>query len=226
MRKQLTRAILVTGTIAAALSLGVGPAFAVTLWTVNGGPNWTSVQSGSTTTFKLTDTTQSDSFTCKTATGAGTVTDEMQGTNTAIGSVTSGTFGDSNNLCTSSGIFGNPTGTAKLTATSTLNVSSYNSTTGVTTGTITNVASSLTASAFFASCTIVVKGTAGVTYTNSTHVLAFITTGDSLKVTSVSGTCPGVAVNDVVTFASSNGGETVTGTNSMGGSSPITITSP
>ncbi len=93
---------------------------------------------------------------------------------------------------------------------STLNAVSFAG--GVTTGTITGVDHILTISSFLGTCTAEVKGTAGAKYTNSSKLLQFVTTGDSLTVTSTSGSCAGIIkVGDVVTFASGTGGETVTG---------------
>jgi hypothetical protein len=215
MRKQLTRAILVTGTVAGALCLGVPAAFAVTTWTVTGGTNFTSVQK-SGTTFTLKDTKSGSTFTCTVATGKGTVTDETHGTNTAIGSVTASTFGSSGTPC--NGPFG-AKATASQSGTATLNVSSYNSTTGTTTGTITSVDEVLTVTSPI-SCTITVTGTAGVTYTNSTSLLQFTTAGDNLTVKSSS--CPGVSATDPSTESSGSGGEVVTGSPV----NPISVSSP
>lgn len=219
MRKQLTRSILVTGTVAAALCLGVPAAFAVTTWTVSGGTNFTAVQS-SGTTFTLSDTTAGSGFTCTVATAAGTVKDEMGGTNTAIGSVTSSTFGSSTHKCNGTGGAAGVTGTStqKSGTTATLNVSSFSG--GVTTGTITNIDEVETAAGGL--CTITVTGTAGVKYTNSSSLLQFTTAGDSLSVASTSGICPGVSKGDTVTFSSGTGGETVTGSPV----NPIQVSSP
>ncbi len=219
MRKHLARTVLVAGTIATAMGLAVPAAMAASTWTVTGGTNFTSTAS-SGTTFTLTDTTASLSFTCTVGTGAGTVTDESSGTNTAIGSITSSTFGSSSHKC--SGPLGSTgTDSQKSGTTSTLNVSSYAS--GVTTGTITNVDHIMTISSILGTCTAEVKGTAGVTYTNSSDLLQFTTSGDSLKVTSTSGSCAGIIkVNDVVTFTSGSGGETVTGSPT----NPIQVSQP
>lgn len=209
MRKHLTRAILVTGTAAAALCLAVPAAMAAGTVTVSGGTSFSSVQK-SGTTFTLNDTTAGSGFTCTVATGAGSVTDGTFNTPAAVGSVTSATFGSSGTPCHGTGGAAGISGTSKQSGTSTLNVSSP-VVSGVATGTITNADEVLTAAGGL--CTITVKGTAGVTYTDGTSsgLLQFTTTGDSLKVTSVSGICPGVHTNDVVTFSSGTGGETVTG---------------
>lgn len=208
MRKQLARTLLAAGTVAAVLSLTVPAAMAAGTWTVTGGPNFTSAAS-SGSTFTLNDTTKSLSFSCTVGTGTGSVTDQSMSTNTAIGSITASTFGSSTHKC--SGAFGS-TGTSsqKSGTTMTLNAGSYNSTTGVTTGTVTNVDHILSVSSILGNCTAEVKGTAGVTYTNSSDLLAFTTAGDSMKITAT--TCSFLGVNDVVTFSSNSGhGETVTG---------------
>jgi hypothetical protein len=208
MRKQLARTLLVAGTVAAAVGLAAPAALAAGTWTVTGGTNFTSAAS-SGTSFTLTDVTARASFTCSVGTGTGTVTDETSGTNTAVGSITAATFGSSAHKCT--GPLGSTgTDSQKAGTTSTINVASFSA--GKTTGTITNIDHVLTVSSFLGTCTAEVKGTAGVTYTNSSHLLQFTTAGDSLKVTSTSGNCAGIIkVNDVVTFTSGTGGETVTG---------------
>jgi len=202
MRKQLARTILAAGTVAAVLSLTVPAAMASGTWTVSGGANFTSAQSAGTT-FTLKDTTANLSFSCTKGTGAGSVTDQSMSTNTAIGSITSSGFSSCTGAFGSTGSDSQTTGT-----TSTLNAGSYNSTTGVTTGTVTNVDHTLTVNAI-GTCTAEVKGTAGITYTNSTKSLAFTTAGDSLKITKTN--CFFFTVGDVVTFTSGTGGETVTG---------------
>lgn len=204
MRKQLTRAILVAGTLTAALSLGVPAAMAAGV-NVSGGPNFTSVQV-SGTTFVLNDTTAGSGFTCTVATGSGSVTDGTSVPN-PIGSVATATFGSSGTPCKGTGGAAGVTGTSKQSGSASLNVASVNN--GVATGTVTNAVEVLTAASGV--CTITVKGTAGVTYTDSTAVLAFTVAGDNLSVTSTSGFCPGIHSGDNVTFSSGSGGEKVTG---------------
>jgi hypothetical protein len=208
MHRQLARALFVVGTIAVALGLAIPAAMATGTWTVAGGTNFSSKQS-SGTTFTLTDVTAKLSFTCTVGTGSGTVTDETHGTKTAIGSIKASTFGSSSKPCNGP-LSSTGTDTQKSGTTSTLNVSSFSG--GVTTGTVTNVDHILTAHSPFGICTAEVKGTAGVTYTNSSHLLKFTTARDNLKVTSTSGICAGIIkTNDVVTFTSGSHGETVTG---------------
>jgi hypothetical protein len=219
MRKYLARTLLVAGTVVAAASLSVPAAMAAGTWTVPGGPNFTATAKAGTT-FTLSDTSTGLSFTCTVGTGAGTVTDQTSSANTAIGSITSSTFGSSAKKC--NGPLGS-TGTdaQKAGTTSTLNAVSFSG--GVTTGTITNVDHILTINAI-GTCTAEVKGTAGATYTNSSDLLQFITTGDNLSVTSTSGACTGIIhLGDVVTFKSSTGGgETVTGSPN----NPIQVSQP
>jgi len=208
MRKQFARAFVVAGTVAAAMSLAVPAAMAAGTWTVSGGSSFTSVQS-SGTTFTLKDTTANLSFTCTVGTAKGTVKDQTKSTNTKIGSITGSTFGSSSKKC--SGPLGSTgTDSQKSGTTATLNAGSYKS--PVTTGTVTGVDHVMTISSILGTCTAEVKGTAGVTYNNTSHHLAFTTSGDSLKVTSTSGSCAGIIkTNDKVTFTSGSGGETVTG---------------
>lgn len=208
MRTKLTKTIFATGTVAAALCLGIPAAMAAGTWTVSGGTTFTS-KASSGTTFTLKDVTASQTFTCTVGTAKGTVTDETKGTKTAIGKITASTFGSSTTKC--KGPLGSTgTDTQKSGTTSTLNVSSYSN--GVTTGTVTGADQVTTIHSVLGTCTMEVKGTAGMTYTNSSRLLKFTTTHDSLKVTSTSGACGGIVnTNDVVTFSSGSGGETVTG---------------
>ncbi len=221
MRKQLLRTLLVAGTAAAAVSLAVPAAMAAGNWTVTGGANFTSTAAAGTT-FTLSDTTSGLSFTCTVGTGTGTVHDQPSGPNTAVGTITAATFGSAAHKC--NGPLGSTgTDTQKAGTVSTLNAVSYVAGTGTTTGTITGVDHVLTISSFLGTCTAEVKGTAAGTYTNGTKLLAFITAGDNLAVTSATGSCAGIIkVNDKVTFTSGSGGETVTGNPT----NPIVITSP
>jgi hypothetical protein len=206
MRKQLAGTILAAGTATAALCLAIPAAMAAGTLTVTGGPNFTAVQAPGTT-FTLTDTTKNLTFTCTMATAAGTVVDQTHSSNTAVGTVTSSTFGNSAHPCT--GPFGSTsTSTQRAGTKMTLNVVTVSSG-GVAMGTITNVDHILTISSVLGNCTTEVKGTAGATYTSSSHLLQFTTASDSLKITSTS--CSFLAVNDVLTFTSGSGGETVTG---------------
>ncbi len=207
MRKQLAKTLLVAGTAVAALGLAVPAAMAAGTWTVTGGASFTSAQSTGTT-FTLSDSTSGLSFTCTVGTGTGSVNVQSGGPS-VLGQITGSTFGSSAHKC--NGPLGSTgTDTQKAGTTSTLNGVSWAA--GVTTGTITGVDHILTISSILGTCTAEVKGTAGAKYTNATKLLQFTTAGDSLAVTSTSGSCAGIIkVKDVVTFASGTGGETVTG---------------
>lgn len=208
MRKQHTRKILVAGTIVTIMGLAVPAAMASGTWTVTGGPNFSSTTSAGTT-FTLTDTTAGLSFTCTVSTSSGTVTDETGSTNNVVGTVTATTFGNSSHKC--SGPMGSTgTDSQKAGTTETLNASSFSG--GVTTGTITNVDQILTVSSTLGTCTAEIKGIAGATYNDSTRLVRYTTSGDSLRVASTSGSCAGIInANDVLTFSSASGGKTVTG---------------
>lgn len=210
MRKQLTRAILVTGTVAAAVGLAVPAAMAAGTWTVTGGQNFTSAQA-SGATFKLAD--GSNSFTCTVASGSGSVKDQSMSTNTQIGSITAASFSSCSGSFSSKGSDSQKAGTV-----STLNVSSFSA--PVTTGTITGVDHILTITSPI-SCSTEVQGTAGVTYNNNTHELNFTTAGDNLTVVGTG--CNGI-INQGThpTFSSSGGGEVVTGSPT----NPIQISQP
>ncbi len=75
MRKQLIRAVLAAGSVAAAITLAAPPAMAAGTWTVTGGTTWTGTQSAGTI-ITQTDTTSGLSFTCTKATFSGTVINE------------------------------------------------------------------------------------------------------------------------------------------------------
>jgi hypothetical protein len=207
MRKQLAKTLLVAGSAVAALALAVPAAMAAGTWTITGGASFTSTASTGTT-FTLSDTTSGLSFTCTVGTGTGTVIDQVSGSS-VLGHITASTFGSAAHKC--NGPLGSTgTDTQKAGTTSTLNGVAWAA--GVTTGTITGVDHVLTINSILGACTAEVKGTAGAKYTNATKLLQFTTAGDSLAVTSTAGNCAGIIkVNDVVTFASGTGGETVTG---------------
>ncbi|SRR5712691_92489 len=217
MRKQLARTFLVAGTVVAAMGLAVPAAMAATTWTVTGGPSYTATAS-SGTTFTLTDTTHSATFTCTVGTAAGSVTDQTSGPS-PFGTVTSSAFGSSTHKC--SGPLGS-TGTSTQKAGTTASINGISFSGGVTTGTISGIDHLFTASAFGINCTAEVTGTAGVKFTNSSHLLQFTTTGDSLTVKSASGCAGIIQTGDNVTFSSGSGGETVTGSPT----SSIQISSP
>lgn len=195
MRKQLARATLVAGTVAAALCLSIPAALAAVTVTVSGGTSFTSTQTTGAS-FKLTDATTNQTFTCTKGSSAGTVTDGTH-ENNPFGSVTSNSFSS----CTNGFVSGSSS--QKTGTTASLNGLTYSA--PVETGTITNVDETLTITGI---CSTEVKGTAGVTYNNNTHVLAFTTAGDSLSVQN-NNCSPFVKSGDTVQFSGS--GETVTG---------------
>ena len=193
MHKRIA-AILATGG-AAALTLGLtaAPAFAAT-WTVSPGGNITGT-AGKTT---LTDTTTGNSLSCTSSSTSATLKSGSGLSGTGIGSVTAISFS-------------NCTGPLGITFTVTpghlpwkLNATSYNSTSGKTTGTITGIHATLTGTG----CSATVDGTGAtanngkvkVTYTNSTGKLTVLKTGGNLHVYNVSGCAGLINSNDATTF--------------------------
>ena len=199
------------------MGLAVPAAMAAGTWTVTGGPSYTASASAGTT-FTLTDTTHPNAFTCSVGTAAGSVTDQTSGPS-PFGSVTNSTFGDSTHLCR--GPLGS-TGSSSQKGGTTASINGISFSGGVTTGTISGVDQLFTASAFGINCTAEVKGMAGVTYTNSSHLLQFTTAGDNLTVVNAVGCTGIIQFGDNVTFSSGFGGETVTGFRT----SSIQISSP
>jgi hypothetical protein len=190
-----TYGILFAGAATAAvIGLSAAPAFAATTWTVSPGGAITA-KSGKTT---LTDTTTGNALTCKSSSTSATLKSGSGLKGAAIGSITKVTFA----TCT---------GPLGLTFTVTtnglpwkLNAKSYNSTTGVTTGTITGIDATLSGP----SCSATVDGTAAgadngmvkAHYTNSTHKLKVLTTGGNLHVYNVSGCAGLINTGDATTF--------------------------
>jgi len=190
-----TYGILFAGAATAAvIGLSAAPAFAATTWTVSPGGAITA-KSGTTT---LTDTTTGNSLTCKSSSTSATLKTGSGLKGAGLGSITKVTFA----TCT---------GPLDLTFTVTtnglpwkLNAVSYNSTTGVTHGTITGIDATLSGP----SCTADVDGTgAGLdngkvkaTYTNSTGKLKVLTTGGNLHVYDVVGCAGLINSGDATTF--------------------------
>jgi hypothetical protein len=139
-------------------------------------------------TTKLTDTKTGSVLTCASSSSAGTLKKGHGISGTNLGSISKLTFS-------------NCTGPLNLTFTVsnknfpwTLHGTSYNATSGVTTGTITGIKSHLSGpgcSANVAGSTASATGTVKVTYTNSTHQLKVLGSGGTLHVWSVSG-CAGL----------------------------------
>ncbi|HVB46368.1 MAG TPA: hypothetical protein VNF47_27175 [Streptosporangiaceae bacterium] len=196
MRKQLAKLALAGGVIVTALGVAI-PAYAST-WTVSGGTSWSATNS---TTVTLKDTTHGTSFSCSVAKAAGSMKNGTGLAGSGIGSITSSSFGNSTSKC--SGSFG-ATGTAVQASGSTelINAVSYSS--GVTTGTVSNIDTILSVSDLFGTCTATATGTANSTYTNSSGTLAFVGTGP-LTIASATGSgCAGViTTGDSVSFSGS-----------------------
>jgi hypothetical protein len=190
-----TYGILFAGAATAAvIGLSAAPAFAATTWTVSPGGAITA-KSGKTT---LTDTTTDTALTCKSSSSSGTLKTGSGLKGAGLGSITALSF----KTCT---------GPLSLTFTVTsndlpyaLNAKSYDSSTGVTTGTITGIDATLTGP----DCSATVDGTAAgadngmvkAKYTNSTGKLKILATGGNLHVYDVSGCSGLINTGDATTF--------------------------
>jgi len=193
-----TYGILFAGAATAAvIGLSAAPAFAATTWTVSPGGAITA-KSGKTT---LTDTTTGNALTCKSSSTSATLKSGSGLAGAGLGSITALSF----KTCTGPlGITFTPTAQALPWK---LNAVSYDSSTGVTKGTITGIDATLSGP----SCSAEVDGTAAgadngkvkVTYTNSTGKLKVLTTGANLHVYDVSGCAGLLADGDAVTFSAS-----------------------
>ena len=192
--KRTGSVLFVGAAIAGVIGLSAAPALAAT-WTVKPGGT-VAATSGKTT---LTDTNTGVSLSCASSKGAATLKSGSGLSGTGIGSITSLAF----NSCTG------PAG-LKFTVTTShfpwsLNAVSFNSTSGVTTGTLTGIHATLTGPG----CSAVVDGTSATadngkvsaTYTNSTGVLKTLTTGGNLHTYSVSGCFGLIHSGDSATFS-------------------------
>ncbi len=197
MRTRIS-AIIVTGA-AAALAIGLSAtsssATTAKTWTITPGGASTA-KSGKIT---LTDTTTGNAGTCKSSRLSGTVKSGSWLSGNGIGSVTSGAF----RTCT---------GPERVAFTVTprdlpwqLNFTSYDPSTGVTTGTISHIKVVVSGHP----CSAVVNGASGTgsdgvvtaTYTNSTAKLKILPTGGNLHFWDVSG-CSGLLNSgDPATFS-------------------------
>jgi hypothetical protein len=191
-----TYGILFAGAATAAvIGLSAAPAFAATTWTVSPGGAITA-KSGTTT---LKDTTTGNSLSCKSSSTSATLKSGSGLSGTDLGSITAVSF----STCT---------GPLGLTFTVTtkdlpwhLNATSYDSSTGVTTGTITHIDATLSGP----SCSADVDGTSAnshtgkvkATYTNSTGKLKILTTGGNLHIYDVSGCAGLINSGDASTFS-------------------------
>ena len=181
---------------AAVIGLSAAPAFAATTWTVSPG-GAVMAKSGTTT---LKDTTNGNFQTCKSSSTSATLKTGSGLQGTGLGSITALSF----KTCTG------PLGVT-FTVTSNdlpwhLNAVSYDSSTGVTTGTITHIDATLSGP----SCSADVDGTSAdshtgkvkVHYTNSTGKLKVLTTGGNLHFYDVIGCgfLGGINNGDAFTF--------------------------
>jgi hypothetical protein len=195
MRKELARTVLVVGSAAVAMVMGISPAMASGTWTVTGGPSFTAVQSGSIT---INDSTSSGSFACSVAGASGSVTDQTHAANANVGSMTSLTFGSASHKC--SGPLGaTATISEKSGTTALMTANSFAG--GVTSG-VADIDIVFTISSILGTCTAEAKGPVSFTYDDSTGRLQFISTGSGLTVTSTSGSCAGIIKSGDVLFIS------------------------
>jgi hypothetical protein len=190
-----TYGILFAGAATAAvIGLSAAPAFAATTWTVSPGGAITA-KSGTTT---LKDTKTGNSLSCTSSSTSATLKKGSGLAGAGLGSITKVTFTD----CTG------PLGLSFTVTTKhlpwKLNAVSYNSKTGVTTGTITGIDATLSGP----SCSADVDGTGAgkdngqvdATYTNSTGKLAVLATGGNLHIYDVSGCAGLINSGDPSTF--------------------------
>jgi hypothetical protein len=196
IRSRIARSAVLTGaTTALVIGVGVGMAAAVNAtWSVSPGGKITA-KAGKTT---LTDSSTGSVLSCKSSTGGGTLKSGTGLSGTGLGSITSLSF----TTCTG------PLNLTFTVATSgfpyKLNATSYNSTTGVTTGKITGIKATLSGpscTATVAGTTATTAGTVKATYTNSTNKLKVLTTGGTLHVWNVSGCAGLINSGDATTFS-------------------------
>jgi hypothetical protein len=188
IRKRLTRRALFTGAataVAVGASAGVALAVAITFTISPGGA--ITAKAGKTT---LTDTNTGSVLTCVSSSSKGTLKKGSGIAGTNIGSITQLSF----TTCTG------PLGLTFTVTNSafpwTLSGTSYNATTGTTTGFINGIKSHLSGpscSADVGGTTATSKGKVKVTYTNSTGKLKVLATGGNLHVWNVpAGQCAGL----------------------------------
>jgi hypothetical protein len=185
-RNRLTRRVLFTGAataVAVGASVGVALAVAITFTISPGGA--ITAKAGKTT---LTDTKTGSVLSCASSTSKGTLKKGSGVSGTNLGSISALSFS-------------NCIGPLGLTFTVTnsgfpwtLSGTSYNATTGTTTGFINGIKSLLSGpgcTASVAGTTATTKGKVKVTYKNSTGKLSVLATGGNLHVFNVSG-CAGL----------------------------------
>lgn len=185
-RNRLTRRVLFTGAAtAAAIGASAGIALAVAItFTITPGGNITA-SAGKTT---LTDTATGSVLSCVSSKSTGTLKKGSGVSGASLGTIKTLTFT-------------NCTGPLGLTFTVTnsgfpwtLSGTSYNATTGTTTGFINGIKSTLSGpgcTATVAGTTATTKGKVKVTYKNSTGKLSVLAAGGNLHVFNVSG-CAGL----------------------------------
>jgi hypothetical protein len=210
MRKPISAALLTLSAGALALGLSATSAFAATAetWSVSPGGSI----SGTAGTTTITDTTSGLSIGCTSSDLTGSLKSGTGLKGASLGTVTNVAFNDCSvdgfTLSISSGAVKWP-----------LNAVSYNSTKGVTSGTITKIHISISSS----ECSLVIDGSSGtadngkvkITYTNKTHKLAILPTGSDLHAYDVSGCLGAVSDGDSGTIKTSyavSPAQTITGT--------------
>ena len=195
IRKRLTRRVLFTGVasaVAIGASAGVALAVAITFTISPGGA--ITAKAGKTT---LTDKNTGSVLTCASSSSSGTLKKGSGIAGTNIGSISALSFA----TCTG------PLGLTFTVTNSafpwTLSGTSYNATTGTTTGFINGIKSHLSGpscSADVGGTTATSKGKVKVTYTNSTGKLKVLAAGGNLHVFNVVGCAGLINSGDVTQF--------------------------
>jgi hypothetical protein len=197
IRTRLTRTTLLAGAATAVLiGVSAGAALAVNAtWTVK--PGGTVTGTAGTTTLK--DTTTGNTLKCTSSKATATLKKGSGLSGTAIGSITKLSF---------SGCTG-PLGIAATVTINNLpyklNATSFNATSGTTTGSITGIDAKVVGGP----CSVIVDGSGStpnhtgkvkVTYTNSTHKLKALASGGNLHLFNATGCSPFFASGDAATF--------------------------
>jgi hypothetical protein len=190
VRKIVSSSLVAGAVTVGAIALSAPSAFAAT-WTSSGGSF-----TGTSTSIAFKDVTTNQPFNCTSSTvpGSSTAGTGLSGTN--IATLSGGTF---------SGCTGNlgSTGTASL-STGHLNAVSYSG--GVTSGTITGLAATLSIHDLLGTCTAAVSGEVdNVKYNNNGTLTVAVDSAPKLKITSATGSgCAGlIKAGDLTTFAGS-----------------------
>ncbi|MFC9327643.1 hypothetical protein [Kitasatospora sp. NPDC057015] len=192
MRKFTTSGMVVAAAFAAAAGLAASPAYAAPTWTVTPGGAWTAKAASP----KLTDTKTGTKLTCTSSSAAGTLQSGSGLSGTGISSITSVGW------VSCSGPLGITFTVTPQGLPWSLNAASYNSATGVTSGTLTGVKAHISGAgctADFYGPTSTSSATLTGTYANSTNTLTL--SGGDLHAYNVSGTCLGLINNgDAATY--------------------------